>query len=239
MITLPGGFLVVLFIMYFATHGVEISHFLNFHSFVIVIVGSIAALLLSSPKNSIVVLTKSVMSLFGKDKPKEEIHKRLMSLIDNRLAKGDDKDHGLIKYAQDLWEQGVDAYLFEELLEQRLDEIKVGSEEPVTLLRNLAKYPPALGMMGTVMGMVSLFANLNGDNKDGVGGDLALAMTATFYGLILANLLFTPLSDRLHVQHLADQKVNDMVFNMLIFINRNEPATIIESIDGEYEKRAG
>lgn len=238
MITLPGGLLVVVFVMYFAMHGVEIKHFLNMHSFIIVMVGSLAALLMSSPLESIKLMFKKVISLLRKDTSRSDIHETLMKIVSDKSYKSNNVHHPLIDYAQDLWEQGVERHLFEELLEQRLEEIKVGSEEPVNLLRNLAKYPPALGMMGTVMGMVSLFANLNGENKDGVGGDLALAMTATFYGLLMANLLFTPLSDRLFVKHLADQKLCEMIFNTLIFINRNEPATIIESIDGENDKKA-
>lgn len=239
MITLPAGFILVGFILYFALHGVDVQNFLNFHSFVIVIVGSAAALLMSSPLGSILYMFKKIFALGKRIATRQQVHAYLMELVKDRNYEDKTVENALISYAKELWEQGVEQELFEELLEQKMEDLSTSSEEPVNILRNLAKYPPALGMMGTVMGMVSLFANLNGDNKDNVGSDLALAMTATFYGLMMANLLFTPLSDRLFVKHLAEQKLNEMVFNILIFINRNEPAAVIEGIEGNENKKAG
>lgn len=238
MLTLPGGIIISVLVLAYAMSGVELSHFLNFHSFVVVIVGTIAVLMLSSPAGSIVNLIKSLKTLLQKNTSSETLHKHLMKLIEDRSFKAQGHTHELIIYAQDLWEQGVEQHLFEELLEQRLDEMKMRSEAPVSLLKNLAKYPPALGMMGTVIGMVALFGNLNADNKNNIGANLALAMTATFYGLLLANMLITPLSDRLMVKHLEDVKRCEMIFNTLIFINRNEPKTIIEGIDTDYDKTA-
>ena len=233
MITLPIGLVIVAIVMYFATHGVELSHFLNFHSFVIVIVGTAAAVALSAPLETISGLIKATLKMGKSITPKKTITDTLYALVENRNTPVDVKIHPLINMAKDMWEQGIEQELFEELMEQRLEDMKAKSEEPVSLLRNLAKYPPALGMMGTVMGMVSLFANLNSDNKGNIGADLALAMTATFYGLLLANLFITPLSDRLFVQHLYEMKINEMVFNTLLFINRNEPLSVIENIDEE------
>lgn len=239
MITLPTGFGLVAFILYFALSDLELRNFINFHSFVIVFLGSFAALMLSSPLGSILYLFKKVLSLGSRISTKSEVHSYLLELVKDRTYENKKVKNPLISYAKDLWVQGVEQDLFEELLEQKFEDLRNSSEEPVNILKNLAKYPPALGMMGTVMGMVSLFANLSGDNKDQVGSDLALAMTATFYGLMLANLLFTPLSDRLFVKHLSEQKLNEMVFNILVFINRNEPATIIEGIEGESNQKAG
>ncbi|MBC7662110.1 MAG: MotA/TolQ/ExbB proton channel family protein [Chitinophagaceae bacterium] len=93
--------------------------------------------------------------------------------------------------------------------------------------RNLAKYPPALGMTGTVMGLVSLFSILGDNNKTALGPALALAITATFFGLILSNCFVTPLADHLHIKHMQDEKVYTGVYQILILINRNEPARLI------------
>jgi chemotaxis protein MotA len=233
MITLPFGFFVVGFVVYYALHGVELENFLNFHSFVIVIVGTVAALALSAPSGTLKRLVFNLIRLYRPIRNKDLITKTLHQLVENKNLKIQKDIHPLIDFAQDMWEQGLSKNLFEELLMQRLEELSIKSEEPVSTLKNLAKYPPALGMMGTVMGMVELFANLNADNKDMVGANLALAMTATFYGLFLANLFITPLSDRLFVQHLGDVKLNEYVFNAIIYINRNEPLAVIENCDGE------
>lgn len=228
MITLPLGFLFSLGIVYFALHGVDAKIFMNLHSFVIVVVGTIGVSFLSSTKVAISDLTKGILGLFKKEHTDSEVFRSIYDLSNNR-KKAVGHAHPLVAFAQDLWEQGVDDEMFDFLLERRLDELNSKEEGPVTLLRNLTKYPPALGMMGTVMGMVQLFANLTTDNKNSVGSNLALAMTATFYGLLLSNLLITPLSDRLHNKYVAHAKRNETVFNALLLINRNEPLSIVEN----------
>ena len=85
-----------------------------------------------------------------------------------------------------------------------------------------------LGMMGTAMGMVQLFAGLSSENKGNIGSDLALAMTATLYGLILANLFVSPLSDRLNNQKIRQQERLDLICRNLILINADEPLSIIK-----------
>jgi chemotaxis protein MotA len=94
-------------------------------------------------------------------------------------------------------------------------------------MRNLSKYPPSLGMIGTVIGLVTLFSNLTPENQKNVGPSLALAMTATFYGLLLANGLLMPLADRLYVRHLAQVQLDEQVYRILILIHRNEAEAMI------------
>jgi flagellar motor component MotA len=104
--------------------------------------------------------------------------------------------HPLIAYASDLWSQGIEPDLFIVLLSQKRNEILSRGLDAIQALKNLSKYPPALGMTGTVMGIVNVFYALD-QNKDSIGLNLSMAMTATFLGLILANVLISPLADRL------------------------------------------
>jgi flagellar motor component MotA len=157
------------------------------------------------------------------------------------LSKGNKGDnirgkHELIDFYLDLIEQGLEKDMMKLLMAQRLEELDKVSEAPVVLLKNLAKYPPAMGMMGTCMGMVELFANLNAENKDSVGANLALAMTATFYGLLLSNIFLSPLADRLHHRHMMMSKRHENVFNILVLIINNEPASVIENCSLEKRK---
>ena len=228
MITLPLGFLFSLGVLLFALHDVDVEVFLNVHSFVIVCVGTIAVLFMSNSKVSIADLWKGLISLGKKEHSDTEILRSVYKLAQNRQD-SITSTHPLVDFAQELWEQGLDDDMFELLLEKRLDEINSKEEGPVAVMRNLAKYPPALGMMGTVMGMVQLFANMTVADKSDIGANLALAMTATFYGLILSNLFFAPLSDRLHNKYVSHSKRNDIVYNALILINRDEPLSIIEN----------
>ena len=89
-------------------------------------------------------------------------------------------------------------------------------------------------MAGTVMGMIALFSSLD-QQSDSIGADLALAMTATFFGLILANAFVAPLADRLQVQQVRDQRLYQAIYELLLLINAGEPVSLVHD---EVQSRA-
>jgi chemotaxis protein MotA len=63
-------------------------------------------------------------------------------------------------------------------------------------LRNLAKYPPAFGLVGTVLGLVNLMRQLEGAvDASKLGSEMSIALVATMYGLLVANFLISPLAE--------------------------------------------
>lgn len=226
--TLPIGFLIVLGVLAYSFMGSDAAIFMNAHSFVIVVIGSVATLALIAPWRGLVNLGKSIMFLFRKERNREAVVIELHRLAENKQSNLN-FTHDLVTYTQNLWEQGIDQQLCENLIYAKFDELNSQLDEPVSIFKSLAKYPPALGMMGTAMGMVQLFAGLSSENKGNIGADLALAMTATFYGLILANLVVSPLSDRLNNQKIRQQELLDIICKNLIMINSDEPVSIIKN----------
>jgi chemotaxis protein MotA len=238
MMTLPLGFILTIGVLAYSLMGVELKNFINLHSFVIVLGGTFCTLLLNATKINIIHLFHGLKVVIMR-----EIYDNVVMHALFELAKGNKGEalkgkHELIDFYLQLMEQGLEKDMVHLLMSQKLEKLDRASETPVVLLKNLSKYPPALGMMGTCMGMVELFANLNADNKGFVGANLALAMTATFYGLVISNLLLSPLADRLHHRHMMVSKRNENVFNILLLILNNEPASVIENVSLE-QKKAG
>jgi chemotaxis protein MotA len=95
----------------------------------------------------------------------------------------------------------------------------------------LGKYPPALGMVGTVMGMIQLFSGLGANSgQNQIGLQLALAMTATFYGLLLSNFLLLPFADRLEVKEERRRANLERTVKVLVAIQKKQPTLISERI---------
>lgn len=222
MITLPVGFIAFICILLYSLADANAATFMNAHAIVLVMVGTVAVFLMSSPRSEVLAVLRSFAGLFKGKHNLDELRAHLMEISKNR---GDAKvgRHELIDSAMKLWEQGVEPSLFEMLLRQKLEEVNRRGETSVAILRNLAKYPPALGMTGTVVGLVSVFSNLSVEARENVGPALALALTATFYGLIAANVFIMPVADRLLVAHLFEVKVNEDTLSLLLLINRGEP----------------
>ncbi len=238
--SLPFGILGVLAVIYLSLETKNSAIYLSAHSFYIVFLGTIAIFFFANPFNNIKMTFKAIKELFEKDKSSEEVR----SMVQEIASKKGLNDHHkipLVNYALKLWKQGVEADMVETLLIEKNEEIVATTELPVSVLKNLSKYPPALGMTGTVMGMISLFANLNGDNKAMIGEALSIAMTATFYGLMFANFILLPLADRLHIRHKAITNRNDLFLTALLKINRSEPISFLENLNLEqaYYEQAG
>lgn len=65
-----------------------------------------------------------------------------------------------------------------------------------------AEAAPAMGMVGTLLGLAQMFATM--DDPAGIGGAMAVALLATLYGALLANLLCVPIAARLRTAARAE-----------------------------------
>lgn len=68
---------------------------------------------------------------------------------------------------------------------------------PVDLLHSMSGYAPTLGMLGTLLGLVQMLFGLSAGNLETVGASMGFGMLTTVYGLVLANLVFKPLANKL------------------------------------------
>jgi chemotaxis protein MotA len=224
MLSLPIGFLGVCLVIYLSVAKGTWGMYLNEHSIVLVVLGSIAILLFTTPVATLKSLVHSLIELFHKEGRMSDFTEDFAALSTSKKL-GHPSRHPLIKNAAEMWQQGMSQELFIVLISQKRSELEDGHTDAVQALRNLAKYPPALGMTGTVMGLIALFGNLGSDSQDTLGPSLALAMTATFFGL----------ADRLHVRHISSKRLCKNIYQLLLLINQGEAKAIV---DDEVKSRA-
>lgn len=84
-------------------------------------------------------------------------------------------------------------------LSAQLDYLDERHSQDRALYDRGAAIAPAFGMIGTLIGLVNMMKTL--DNPDTVGPNMAVALITTFYGSILANMFFAPISSKLAVRH--------------------------------------
>ena len=82
---------------------------------------------------------------------------------------------------------------------------------------------PAFGMIGTLIGLVLMLSNLT--SPDQIGGGMATALLTTFYGALLANLLFIPLAGKLGIYSGRETVLREMIIEGLQAIARGENPT--------------
>lgn len=89
------------------------------------------------------------------------------------------------------------------LMENDLDAMAARHEEGIGLYNKASAFSPAFGMIGTLVGLVNMLKgmNLDGDGASDIGPAMATALITTFYGCMLANLLFSPIANKLSVRN--------------------------------------
>lgn len=85
------------------------------------------------------------------------------------------------------------------LLAAELDYLDERHAQDRAFYDKAAGYAPAYGMVGTLMGLINLMKNLS--DPDAIAPAMALALVTTFYGTLLANMFFAPISNKLKVRH--------------------------------------
>ena len=124
---------------------------------------------------------------------------------------------------------GYDRDFIKETMEKDMDSFLERLHEGEKIYRSIGDAAPAWGMIGTLLGMVQMFANMEDPSK--LGPFMAISLLATLYGALVGNLLAGPLADKLQVKH-ADETISRqlIVDGILQIRDSKSPALVKEML---------
>lgn len=108
-------------------------------------------------------------------------------------------------------------------------EMRVSNERAmraVQVFETLANYAPAMGLIGTLIGLINMLGVLTDPAR--VGPSMALALVTTFYGAILANLVFLPIAGRLRNRTEEANTVKAITIEGAISLGKQESPLLLE-----------
>jgi chemotaxis protein MotA len=217
--------------------GGELSMFVDVHAFIVIFGGAFAATLIRFPLSSIFHglplgmkfaftvrrttqrdLVDEIAGLAEIARKQGPIGLEKAQISDPFLAKG-------VRYVAD----GYDADFIRDNLERDRDNFLMHLNEGSKVYRAIGDCTPAFGMVGTLIGMVQMFANMTDPSK--LGPYMAVALLATFYGATVANLFCLPIADKLHVK-LLDEEINRtlIIDGILMMRESKSPALVREML---------
>ena len=96
------------------------------------------------------------------------------------------------------------------------------------MFSSLGDFAPAMGMIGTVIGLIQLLANMRDFEKLGPG--LAIALLTPFYGLMLAHLLYLPISRMIRSQ--GDERAENLnlIIEAMLKLSRRRPIHEVQQL---------
>lgn len=92
----------------------------------------------------------------------------------------------------------------DEVLQQEMQQVLERYEVAERVFRGIGDSAPALGMLGTLVGLVQMLNNMS--DPGAIGPAMAVALLTTFYGAFIAQLVVIPLADKLQLKAIEEQR---------------------------------
>jgi chemotaxis protein MotA len=121
---------------------------------------------------------------------------------------------------------GMEPQAIQEILETEIAYLEERHQTGADILATFGTYAPALGMIGTVIGLVLMLKTMN--DPSSIGPSMAVALITTFYGAVLANLVFNPMAAKLKNRSKEEVLVRGMILEGILCISKGENPRIIE-----------
>ncbi len=114
----------------------------------------------------------------------------------------------------------------ESLLKQEIDSLIHRQEQAVRLMRRAADIAPAMGLIGTLVGLVQMLGKL--EDPSTIGPSMALALLTTFYGAVLGTVILNPLATKLEKRTDEDVTQKILVLSAAVSMARQENPRFLE-----------
>jgi chemotaxis protein MotA len=98
----------------------------------------------------------------------------------------------------------------------------------IAIFKCIGDVGPAMGMIGTLIGLVAMLANMS-DPKT-IGPAMAVALLTTLYGAMLANMVALPVADKLSLRRDEEARLKSMIIDALLSIQAGQNPRVIESM---------
>lgn len=209
--------------------------FVNIPALIIVLGGTVGATLVHYPFKDVFITFAVVKKAFlnHREHPAERIEQlirfagkaRKDGILSLQSMMNEVKDTFFLKGLQ-MAVDGQEPEALQEMLNLEIDYILSRHEKGGDILLAMGTYAPALGMIGTLIGLVQMLQTM--DDPSTIGPAMAVALLTTLYGAIAANVLFIPLAGKLKTRSQDEILNKTLIAEGLSLILRGDNPRIIE-----------
>jgi chemotaxis protein MotA len=120
---------------------------------------------------------------------------------------------------------GLEPDTVEEILEIEIESMQARHMKGIDMFAKMGGYSPTFGVLGTVMGLVSVLSNLS--DPSGLGESIATAFIATLFGVGAANILWLPISANLKGKDAAEVAERRLALDAVLAIQAGDNPRIV------------
>ena len=248
-----GGILITFGIVFDMEAGVDFAKMINFldvPSVLIVVGGTLSAVVASYPASMLKQIPKHMKIILDdkKFKPMEYIDLLVefsqIARKNGLLAleeKANQQTDPFLKQSIMLIVDATDPEKVKSILANDLDYLADRHAEGVGMYEKASAYAPAFGMIGTLIGLVNMLKGMSLDSGTGtssLGADMSVALITTFYGCVMANLIFMPIAKKLSVRNDEEYLCKQIIIEGVLSIQSGEnPKFMKEKLISYLEQR--
>jgi len=213
--------------------GGELGLFIDPPSTAIVIGGTLATLFSRYPLNVVfTIITVIKKTLFNAVPDPSEVITQFVQL--SQIA----RKEGLLALERVQFEDpflakginfcvdGAEGHQIEAIMAREIQYIKARHQAGNNMLKALEISAPAFGMIGTLVGLVNMLANM--DDPKSIGPAMAVAILTTLYGAIIANVIAVPLKDKLAFYSGHELDLKNLMMEGVLGLKRGENPRMLE-----------
>ncbi len=219
-----------------ALEGGHIDSLVNGPAMVIVIGGTIGAILLQTPVSVFVHSIRVAGSVFLP--PKLDMNLAIEKLVVwSNIARregllgleeiAENEPDLFVRKGMQLLVDGSEPEVIRDILEVEMDSREQHDMQAAKVFEAMGGYSPTIGIIGAVMGLIHVMQNLADPAK--LGSGIATAFVATIYGVGLANLFLLPFGNKLKSIAINKSHYRDMIIEGIVSIAEGENPRHIES----------
>lgn len=215
--------------------GGDIMGFVNVPSVLMVVGGTIMALLANFPLPKVMGMIGIVKKTFfaATIDPKAYIEKivkyaeqarkeGMLALEEHAETEANDFLRKGLRLAVD----GNDPAVLQQIMETDIEQQRTRHLEGKKILEAGGTFAPAFGMIGTLVGLVNMLATL--DDPSTIGAGMAVALLTTLYGAVMANAFFLPLAGKLEARSREEALIREMIIEGVMAIQSGDSPRIVE-----------
>ncbi len=220
--------------------------FIDIPSIIIVVGGTFAASFISYEAKTALSGLKLGLSTFKKHKDSENslkdevgrivrwayiIQKNGLQGLENEITDDLRESNAFLAYGADLVVTGYTGAEIKQILEHMLESQAERNKRTSDVLMKLGGDAPAFGMLGTLIGLIIMLGSMGGD-PSAIGPSMAVALVTTFYGIILARIIFIPLATKANSRNDVTLFKNNLQMEGLVLLaERKSPRYIQDKIN--------
>ena len=210
--------------------------FINIPGMMIVVGGTLAAICVAFPFEEVRQAFAAGFRIFASRKVSStEVVDIMVRVADISRREGllalenIQTENKVLKKACQLIADNADPAIIHDTLRIEISSMKRRHKIGQDVFKRLAAFAPSFGMIGTLIGLVQMLANL--DDPGTIGPAMAVAILTTFYGSLLASLIFLPIAGKLNARTLQETLNLEIIFEgARSILENNNPKLVYEKL---------